>query len=365
MIRILHTSDLHFSGKNPDELAYSTTVWKNILDLAKEQKVEAILISGDVFDTFTDLEKYRNQFIQETKNLDIPIYAIAGNHEYLRKSPAESLASFGMGCIHWYFQEDFALIEPNSGKWELAILPYSEKYSEYQNWKIPSKGKFRILMAHGMIPEAVSYTGPSEEEGDHLLELNLLANFQADYIALGHIHKKTSLKLGTNHLYYPGSPRVWRKGEDGFRTVNIIEIDNNKLLNVSEQIVVKAGRYIEENLQILPNGHLPDWSLEKIQASPYDYVHIVLSGFADSQSIVEENINKLETTNKGAVRKLIIDAESVQYMDGISGNSLVHKFLKLWQEKFDNQNNDKDREVLLEARQIGLQAISDRIKGKK
>lgn len=331
------------------------------MSLAAKQEVEAILIAGDVFDEYSDLEEARLSFVKIIEEYDIPVYAIAGNHEYLRKPTKATLSSYSLGSVNWFHDLPFSVLNTNFENWELAVIPYAMEYKEYRTWKIPSKKKTRILMAHGLIPEALVYTGPSEEEGSHLLEMSMLEIFQPDYIALGHIHKKSNFTLNQYNLYYPGSPRVWRKGETGERSVNIIHINPTGIVKVEPHVLKEAGVYIEYSMNILPDGSIP--SIESIQGAigKNDRVYIELSGLADQESIVQSNIKELKNSLSLKCRKLEISDENLKYFDGISNQVLVTNFLKHWDGLFLNAKSQEEKDILMEARQIGLESIISKI----
>lgn len=361
MSRILHTSDLHFRGKDPKDLAYCKHVWECILETAKEKAVSAILLSGDVFDSFSDLENHRKDFLDCIPEDSPPIYAIAGNHEYLRKPVNSRLSSFDLSPIHWFHEPGFRILPSLDGSWELAVLPYSESYSDYRDWKIPEKRGIRILMAHGMLPEAMIYTGPSEEEGDHVLELDLLKRFEADYTALGHIHRTVAIPSQDPPIHYCGSPGVWRKGELGPRSVNLIHLEGDSGVRVESIPLPQVGEYREIRIPITPGGDIPTDELKRLRSGSFaeqDLVFLSVHGFVDRE---EDFLRKLENLRREwnpVFRNLEIDSTSMDYMDGISELPLVKKFLHTWEKMYANAPPGKERYILEEARQIGLQSIS-------
>lgn len=357
MIKILHCSDIHFKE---EELDYCSKVWAEILDIGKSEKVEAICVAGDVFDTFEDLVACRETFLKLAVDSKLRIIAIAGNHEYLHIKN-QNLATYDLSKISWFHNPGFHLATDESDSWELYALPYSQDYADYRNWKIPQKKKRRLLMAHGMLPEAVAYTGPDSEEGSHILEIDLLSKFDADCILLGHIHKRTDLQINGLSVHYPGSPRVWRKGEKGQRSVNLIEIPESGSIQVKALALAQAGVYREVLLNIEPNGNVQAWEPDQISANKEDYLSIELQGVADNETIL--NIwrdTKLKEWSQN-YRKVAINTEMIKYLDGFSSEAIVKKFLEKWNVKFAESPEDKIP-ILLKARQIGLEEIIGKIK---
>jgi|JI8StandDraft_1071087.scaffolds.fasta_scaffold99617_2 DNA repair exonuclease SbcCD nuclease subunit len=358
MVKILHTSDLHFKK---DDLIYCQDIWREILAIGNSKKVDAVLISGDVFDSFPELESCRESFLEIAMQSKLSIYAIAGNHEYLSMGK-QSLDTYDLTKIVWLYKPGYQKIEIKSKDWELFVLPYNEDYADYRNWKIPIKEKPRVLMAHGLVPEAVSYTGPDSEDGSHILELDMLARFQSDYIALGHIHRRMDIPIQNLPIFYPGSPRVWRKGEIGVRSVNLLEFNDSGKMHLEPITIQSAGEYREFIINVQPDGNLPNFNPMDEGAGKQDFIFIIIKGVADNETLLKNQIeNRLSEWSK-KYRKVEIDVTSVKFLEGISNEIIVKKFLAKWYEKFSNVTTSNQKNILLKARQIGLEEIVGKLK---
>ena len=86
-MRILHTSDWHL-GKNLESfsrLEEQIEVLEEILEISDRFDVDAILIAGDLFDTFNPpakaVEIFYKYLKRLTKSASRPVIAIAGNHD--------------------------------------------------------------------------------------------------------------------------------------------------------------------------------------------------------------------------------------------------------------------------------------------
>jgi predicted phosphodiesterase len=361
MSTIIHTSDLHFSKT---EREYCLSVWEEIRNIGLEEKAEAILISGDLFNEFSDIEACRSDLQSGLENYPIPIFAISGNHEILRINRG-SLGSFSLGEIHWYHSEDPKLIPIESGNWELLVVPYQSVYQNYRDWKFPEKKKPRIVMAHGIVPELLAYTGIDEEEGDHILEIDMLRKLAGDYYALGHIHKPTSKNWNGLSLHYPGSPRVWRRGESGPRSVNLIQIGRTGEISVIQRKVQSAGEYRELEWNLKPDGSIPDIAPED-SFSSNDMIQIKLIGFAESEPALAEVAKELERKWKIKFPRMQkVDLSHVEFLAGVQDEHLVRKFLAEWDQKVAEISDPKTLSLWNKARQIGVQAILDQRTGGK
>src|SRR6056297_401052 len=94
--RILHCSDLHLvcTGEAKE---YGLSVLREILDIARDESVSLILMSGDLFDSRRDFET----LLPEVDSLlgekldNVPMLLLPGNHEELVRGsgPLKSLSS--------------------------------------------------------------------------------------------------------------------------------------------------------------------------------------------------------------------------------------------------------------------------------
>ena len=92
-MKFLHTSDWHVGrtvrGHSRD--AEHAAVLAQVLAYAREEKVDCILVSGDVFDTTAptaESETIVYDFFRELFGAGIPAVLIAGNHDHPRRFDA-------------------------------------------------------------------------------------------------------------------------------------------------------------------------------------------------------------------------------------------------------------------------------------
>ena len=91
MVRLIHTADLHldaaFSSRFTKEEAEERRqkllrAWSRLLDFAKEKQVQAVLISGDLFDSAVVSRTAMDFFLSSVrKNPEISFFYLRGNHD--------------------------------------------------------------------------------------------------------------------------------------------------------------------------------------------------------------------------------------------------------------------------------------------
>lgn len=220
-MKFIHTADIHW-GMVPDsdrpwgkkrEQAIRLTL-QNIVEDARENRVDLLLISGDLF--------HRQPLARDLKEVNylfstIPgtrVVIIAGNHDRIRRSSA--LLSFTWSSnVTFLMDEDLSSVcfdELNTEVYGFSYHTPEILEDKTAQFVIPDNRRTKILMLHG---------GDSK----HLpFDKNALAAMPVSYIALGHIHKPAVIL--ENRMAYPGSPEPLDMTETGQHGYFLGEIDN-------------------------------------------------------------------------------------------------------------------------------------------
>ncbi|MDH6363851.1 exonuclease SbcD [Enterococcus sp. PF1-24] len=228
-MRFLHTGDLHIGKKlhGYDLLADQRKILADIVALAKAEKIDALVIAGDLYDrSVPPLEAIEllNQFVEEVNLQEkIPILAVSGNHDSATRLAAGS---------RWYQMTDFYLHTQLAQAFQpveiedtqFFLLPYFEPIAArlyFQDDSIRTLAqalervvpemeqqfaadKKQVLVAHFFV------AGSEKSDSETKIEVGgldsvpsyLLQNF--DYVALGHLHNRNALQ--EEKMRYSGSP---------------------------------------------------------------------------------------------------------------------------------------------------------------
>lgn len=193
MVRFAHMADIHLGGwkQQPlQDLNFESFV--KAMDISIKEKVDFVLIAGDLFDTaYPPIETLKRTFMEfrKLREAKIPCFIIAGSHDYSvsGKTFLDVLEKAGFCRNVADFEEkgDKIILNPTLHE-NIAIYGYPGKRSGLE---IPdlrrikfndSPGMFKILMLHTTIDEAKGNI-PTDA-----IETDLLP--KADYYALGHLH---------------------------------------------------------------------------------------------------------------------------------------------------------------------------------
>ena len=228
-MKLMHMADLHI-GKVLSEqslLEDQKYMLNEIIEIALEEKVDAILICGDIYDKSipsTEAVDLLDEFLNRViKKHHIKVFIISGNHD------SKSRLNFGSKI----FEDEGLYIETNYRgtlrKIELEdadiyMLPFIKpievrKYFEDEEIKTYeeaikcilqrvklNKDKKNILMAHQFVTYKDRFPERCDSETVNVgsidnVDAKLFFNF--DYVALGHIHGPQ--RIGKDTIRYSGT----------------------------------------------------------------------------------------------------------------------------------------------------------------
>ncbi|WP_228254708.1 exonuclease SbcCD subunit D C-terminal domain-containing protein [Halarcobacter bivalviorum] len=333
-MKVLHTSDWHlgqnFMGKSREEEHKAFFSW--LLETIKENQIDLLLVSGDIFDTGTPpnyaLELYYNFLKQLSGQESLKTTIItAGNHDSVStlKAPKQLLEALNVHVVVNGDEDENIIIpikEDGEIKAIVCAVPYlrdsvirqslagetvkdKEKLanagikSYYENAYKKAKElnhtstKSAPIIAMGHLTTVGSRTSESERDiyiggtldigGDYLGSL-------FDYVALGHLH--INQKVSSNHVRYSGSPIPLSFSESkNTQKVNLVTISDFVEVEELEIPQKRKLQVIKGNLETIKD------ELKKVKdKTTWIEVHIKDDNpmFANTQ--VREEATKLDLT---------------------------------------------------------------------
>lgn len=210
MVRFAHIADCHLGSWRQQELQdLNFSSFQKAIEIILDEKIDFVLISGDLFDSaYPPIEILKKTFgeFRKLKELNVPVYLIAGSHDYSAsgKTFLDVLEKAGL-CIN---VEKFKInetekteLEPTLFNEKIAIYGFSGKKSSMEVdelKKVFIKGIYQntILMLHTTINEV------SSNELINSIDKNELP--LADYYAMGHIHQRFCHQEKNSYYVYPG-----------------------------------------------------------------------------------------------------------------------------------------------------------------
>jgi len=247
-MKFLHCSDLHL-GKKPyfgsEEFKNKRfedyfSAFERIIEQAKENEVDAILIAGDFFDkkeTHPNILSNAENLLQKCSEYKIEVVVIEGNHDLIyRGREAESWIVY-LENKKLLKRPFFEIFENNEreyhsifiGKTEIFGLGYPGAYVEDELLKFATyceknKKQNCVVLVHTAIGNK-EFIGGFLKDGE---VLNEMKNY-AVYIAGGHGHRLQREPKNEPLFFVPGSPEHYDFGEDAeFKTAIIFDTDSKE-----------------------------------------------------------------------------------------------------------------------------------------
>lgn len=283
-MRFAHISDTHL-GLRQYNLDEREEDFYRAFDEAVEKIIEKgcdfVIHSGDLFDEPRPHVKAMiraRDAIDRLSSAEIPIFAVAGNHDILMRQGAK--------LPHRLYKK-IELLTPKSPTREfegvlICGLPYHSKvHSEalkerLKDLKEEAKNYDKSILA---LHQGIDSYFPLEYE----LKIGDIPH-GFDYYALGHIHKRIEDDFDGGKLVYPGSTEIWR----------IDELRNYKK-NGKGFVVVDTSNFVPERINL--KGTRQFLNIEIGSTSDFDF-EAIKREVGDSRPVMNVKISpELEYLN--------------------------------------------------------------------
>lgn len=295
-MRILHTADWHL-GKNLEgisRMAEQEKFLNDFVNIVEENNIDLVIIAGDVYDSFNPPAKAEKMFYDTLKKIsnngERLTLVIAGNHD----SPERLVAAGPLARDHGIIMcgtpktvvqtggygrhrvidsgEGYLEIEINNEKAVILTVPYpsekrlneviydymseeTEKVDSYSDRIFKLFDNLKVHFREDTINLIVShlFAMGSEESGSER-SIQLGGSYivdgkcfpkEAQYIALGHVHKPQIVPGTNKKARYAGSPLHYNKKEISFiKKCFVVEIHPKEECSI-EEIEFKVYKPIE------------------------------------------------------------------------------------------------------------------------
>ena len=254
-MKLLHTSDWHFgmtlgTGSYAEDQRFFLD---RLYRLIREEKIEALLLSGDIYDSSVvsaeAIGLYNEAMTKLCLKLGVTVIAIAGNHDSAARlaSCRELLKGAGLH-ITGKVERDPVPVLLDGGKVAVYSIPFftrdeitallPEKKDQIRNTETAmlaycdhirgqmDESRKNIILSHSLI------VGSELSESDRSARVGFATAiskdvFQGfDYVALGHIHKPQAIE---NHIRYSGSPLKYSFGAEESQEKGVVVVDTDTM----------------------------------------------------------------------------------------------------------------------------------------
>lgn len=321
-MKFLHISDLHL-GKRVNEFSMTEDqryILARILDVAREESPDGVLIAGDVYDKpvpSAEAVELFDGFLTDLARMT-EVFVLSGNHD----SP-ERIAFGGriMGASGVHLSPVYSgtlapvTLKGDIGEVAVYMLPFvrpahvrrfhpDEDIKTYTDavrvalaHADETSAERRVLVAHMFV------TGASRTDSEDIsvggadnVDVSALAGF--DYVALGHIHRPQNVAPGVR---YSGSPLKYSFSEIADKkSVTVVELGGKGEVSV-RTVPLTPLRDLKE----IKGTYAELTARDSYEGTTYrdDYMHVILTDEDDVPEalgklrVIYRNLMKLEYRN--------------------------------------------------------------------
>lgn len=279
-MKFLHLADLHI-GKRVCEhnmLDEQVHILGEVLDIARKESPDAVLIAGDVYDKSVpsaEAVAVLDDFLVKLAATGTKVFVLSGNHDSAERIAFGGRLMQGMGVyMSPVYNGEFApmTLKDEMGEVDLWMLPFVRPadvrahlesdedrdavtdYTSAMRMAIAqmkfTEGRRNVLVAHQFVTGAERSESEENVGGLDNVDASVFEKF--DYVALGHIHKPQNVMKdvgGTVRARYSGTPLKYSLSEATHKkSVTVVELGASRACNefrtagvICDDIDVHAG----------------------------------------------------------------------------------------------------------------------------
>lgn len=366
MFRFLHLADLHLGWspkrlgtKAPERQKQRDTLIQRAVDYALEEKLELVVIAGDLFETHRPSDALAQTVLTQLRRLmdaGVQLITTPGNHDEItyadsvyHKYKDEWPGVLVMNPIPAHVTTLFVAGDPvhvYSLAYTGGITPASEPLRDLP--RLSASG-FHLAVFHGTIGKGDERSLP--------LDRGALEAAQYDYVALGHIHQPSVTQFGRTPVVYSGCLEGKGFDDPGVPYWTVIEVSGSKATVTKPELGVQP--IIVKELDVTP-------------LDSQDAVEKVIAGLVDNDTMVRVRLT-------GALH-FSLDAEALErrYRDAFyylelrdETDAIGEKLLEVWAaertirgvfvkrmwDKLQAATSEQERQQVTRALRYGVRAL--------
>lgn len=239
-MKLLHVADLHldapFAWARPENARRRRSnrreALTRIVRLAEEERVDAILSAGDLFE-HDRIRPDTIEFLRATfASTQIPIYLAPGNHDWLSPRSPYALAAWSPN-VHLFVEDRLEPVSLADGVtlWGAAHRAPANTDGFFADFR-PDRGGLHLALAHAS-ERAVLAWQESGKQPHAPFDARELAEAGIAHAFLGHYHMPRDAERYT----YPGNPDPLDFGESGERGAVLVSIDGQGAIHRERRVV--------------------------------------------------------------------------------------------------------------------------------
>ena len=266
MLRLLHTADVHLGARHADLGDRAATqrerqfaAFVATMDLALAEKVDLVLIAGDLFDSNVQPRRSVERAAAQLKRLveaRIRIVIAPGTHDVYDR--ASIYRAYDLAALAGAVGSDLVtVLDPDHAEVHLKALDlivhgrcFATKRAPYSPLQGVDVAKDDGAAWHvGLLHASVAIEGKTDRD-EVVITTDEIAASHLDYLALGHWHSTSKGNAGKTVYAYAGAPEPIALDQDRAGNVLLVNLDardGKKQVTIEER---KVGKTRFERVQL-------------------------------------------------------------------------------------------------------------------
>jgi DNA repair protein SbcD/Mre11 len=266
MLRLLHTADVHLGARHTDLGDRAATqrerqfaAFVATMDLALAEKVDLVLIAGDLFDSNVQPRRSVERAAAQLKRLvdgRIRIVIAPGTHDLYDR--ASIYRAYDLAAMAGAVGSDLVtVLDPDHHEVHvkaLDVIVHGRCWATKRAPESPLAGldvadDDRAAWHLGLLHASISIEGKTDRD-EVVITTDEIAASHLDYLALGHWHSTSKGKAGGVSYAYAGAPEPVALDQDRAGNVLLVQLDahdGRKRVTIEER---KVGKVRMERLRL-------------------------------------------------------------------------------------------------------------------
>jgi DNA repair exonuclease SbcCD nuclease subunit len=216
---VLHTSDCHLGG-GPN--AREERAFVKVIDLALRSAVDAVLITGDLFDHARVGDAVLEWTADQLDRLHCPVVMLPGNHDELHANSVHHRFDAAGRCRQAVFigEHDGEIVTVPGTEivvWARAMQEHNPEFRPLVGVPARPEGVWAIVAGHGLVMDEGAWGRSSP-----IYPSDMDAIDGWDYVALGHCHAYEEVRARPVPVFYCGATASSRNGTAGAMLVSFV-----------------------------------------------------------------------------------------------------------------------------------------------
>jgi len=254
-MRFLHAADVHldsplrgldqYDGAPLDALRGATRrALANLVQLAIEERVDFVIVAGDLYDGEWDDYRTGRFFVQQMLELEragIPVYLIRGNHDAQSRITLQLTLPPNVHSFSTEQPETKTIDKLHVALHGQGFARQAEQRNLATSYPPPVLGHFNIGLLH------TSLDGREGHASYAPCAVNDLVARDYDYWALGHVHQRETVRAERPRIEFPGNLQGRHAREPGAKGCLLVSVDGAQVTTEFQTLDVLRWQIIEVN----------------------------------------------------------------------------------------------------------------------